>query len=106
MDEQTETATPKDEKHSINWGFIVWPVVILILYVLSSGPVMMMGAKGRIAPENKVVLMFYSPFGWAMDVTPLGKPMRIYYHLWAPKHFDKNGEVWWRAMSRRNNLIK
>ncbi len=41
MDEQPAIAAPK-EKHSINWGWIVWPVVILILYILSYGPVEMM----------------------------------------------------------------
>ena len=93
MEKPAETTSPKEKHSTFLPGFIVWPVVILLLYVLSSGPVMMMVAKRRISPDNKFMLMVYSPLGWAMEETPLDKPMKIYYHLWAPTLFDKNGDV-------------
>ena len=96
MDEQAETATPKDEKHSINWGaIIVWPFVILILYVLSWGPVVRLGDKGYISPNNKVIWKFYAPLDWASNNTPLQRPLGMYLHLWVPKYYDKNGRPHW-----------
>jgi hypothetical protein len=92
MDEQHATTTPKDEKHSINWGFILWPLVILALYVLSSGPVLMMDSKGRLSYYNKLVWRIYAPLEWAYFRTPLHKPLGMYLHLWVPKDFGKNGE--------------
>jgi hypothetical protein len=93
MDEQPKTTTPKDEKHSINWGaLILWPVVIVIIYVLSYGPVMMMGAKGRISPYNKLVWKFYAPLDWAYMKTPLHRPLGMYLYLWDPVDFSKNGD--------------
>jgi hypothetical protein len=91
MPEKPETTTPDDEKHSFNWGFIVWPVVILFLYVLSWGPVMMMKEKGRISSSDGFVWNFYAPLAWAYFGAPLHKPLGLYLHLWVPKYFDKDG---------------
>jgi hypothetical protein len=93
MAEQPATITPKDEKHSAFLpGLIVWPVVILLLYVLSSGPVMMMAVKGRIDPQNKFFMIFYSPIGWAYNKTSLHKPLGMYMHFWAPQILNKKGD--------------
>jgi hypothetical protein len=92
MEKPAETTTPK-EKRSINWGaLILWPVVILILYVLSWGPVIMMIEKGHISSTNEFLRMFYRPLGWAYAETPLHKPLGMYFHLWAPQYFDKKGD--------------
>ncbi len=93
MPDKPETTTPKDEKHSINWGAIVlWPVVILILYALSVGPVLMMHEKGRAPQNSRFLANLYGPLIWAYMVTPLHKPLGMYFHLWAPKAFNKNGD--------------
>ncbi len=92
MDEQPATITPKEEKHSINWGWIVWPCVILILYVLSSGPLIMLSQKELIPQDNGFLTKFYSPLRWAYNETPMHKPLGMYFHLWAPKFIDKNGD--------------
>ena len=93
MAEQPATITPDEDKHSINWGaLILWPFVILILYVLSSGPFSMMMDKSASSRSNQIARKFYAPLGWAYDETPLHKPLGMYMHLWAPEFFDKNGE--------------
>jgi hypothetical protein len=93
MEKPAETTTPKEAKHSINWGaLILWPIVILILYVLSSGPVSMIMEKSASSRSNQLARKFYAPLGWAYDNTPLHKPLGMYAHLWAPEFFDKNGD--------------
>lgn len=93
MEKPAETTTPAEEKHSIPWtGFIVWPFVILILYVLSIGPVAIMSDKGLISHNNEFIWKFYKPLGWAYLNTPLHRPLGMYLHLWVPKHFDKHGD--------------
>jgi hypothetical protein len=90
--EKPATTTPKNEKHSFNWGaLILWPVVIVLFYVLSAGPVAMMQEKGFISPGNEFFNKFYEPFIWAYEDTPLHKPLGLYLHLWVPDIFDKNG---------------
>jgi hypothetical protein len=34
---------------------------------------------------------FYTPIEWAYAFTPLRKPLGMYFHLWVPEVFDKNG---------------
>jgi hypothetical protein len=113
MEKPAETATPGPVapttagvgKHSIYWGFIVWPVAILLLYVLSFGPVMRFGSLMllTVTRNNKscfytsprrdgFLARFYAPLGWAYNETPLHKPLGMYMHLWIPGAFDKNGE--------------
>jgi hypothetical protein len=98
MDAQPETTTPIEEKHSFNWqAFILWPFLILVLYVLSLGPVEMMTARGIISSApgdsvNELLYGFYTPLRWAYGHKPLHKPLGMYLHLWAPRLFDKNGD--------------
>jgi hypothetical protein len=92
MDEQPATTAPADAKHSIPWGFIVWPLVIPMLYVLSWGPGMMMYHNGRITSHNQFAWKFYAPCFWAYSETPLHKPLGMYLHLWVPQDYDKTGE--------------
>ena len=94
-----ETTAPDEEKHSINWGaLILWPVVILILYVLIIGPVMMMMDKSAGSRSNQLARKFYAPLGWAYDNTPLHKPLGMYLHLWVPEIFNKNGNLGYEAV--------
>jgi hypothetical protein len=91
METPADTTTPK-EKRFINWGaLILWPVVIVILYVLSFGPVVMMIRTGKI-PAESVIPSFYKPMFWAYMKTPLHKPLGLYFHWWDPFHFDKKGD--------------
>ena len=96
MKKPEESTTPSEDKHSINWGaLILWPFLILILYVLSIGPVWMLMAKGNLSTTGKSLDKFYRPLQWAYQKTPfhrpLGKCTRL--HLWAPTMFDKKGEL-------------
>lgn len=87
-----EGSTPNKEKHSFSWtGFVVWSFVVLVLYVLSVGPVMMMFDKGRISPKYEFLEKFYLPLEWAYENTLFHKPFGMYLHLWS-KRFDKNGD--------------
>jgi hypothetical protein len=93
VEKPTETTQPIKDKHYFPWtGFIVWPIVILLLYVLSGGPVMMMRDNGRIRRDNRVVWKFYRPLTWAYNKTLLHKPLGMYFHLWDPNDYDKNGD--------------
>jgi len=71
------------------WGFVLWPVVALLFYVLSSGPALLAADKGVISWR---VLDVYSPLGPAYQRTTYGKPIRMYLRLWVPEAFDKNGD--------------
>jgi len=93
MGEQSETTTLSEAKHSFNWGFVVWPVLIFTLYALSYGPVERMQEKVKGAWYLQFSAGRYAPLGWVYRKTPLHKPMGMYYHLWLPKYFDAKGEL-------------
>lgn len=94
MDARPEITTPIGEKHAFSWrAFILWPFVILLLYVLSWGPVLMMWEKNRTSPEVFFVLKFYSPVDWFYRETPLHTPLGMYLHLWVPAWYDKKGDT-------------
>jgi uncharacterized membrane protein YhaH (DUF805 family) len=68
------------------WVCLCWLAVILVPYVLSSGPVAMMEANRRIiygSPMHTLLSIVYFPLWWAYIHTPLGKPLGMYWHLWA-----------------------
>jgi len=84
---------PIEEKFSFNWRlFILWPVMILLLYVLSNGPIQLMREKGSIQADNKLVLDFYRPLDWAHDYTSLHRLLGMYFHWWVPDWYDKDGD--------------
>jgi hypothetical protein len=93
MEAPPETKTPVGTKRSSGWWLlIVWPLVILLLYVLSFGPVFLLFSKGSLSPRNKFIFNLYHPLFWAHARTPLRKPLGMYLHLWVPQIFDKNGD--------------
>ncbi len=93
MEKPAETTAAKDEKRSAFLpGFIVWPVVILLLYVLSIGPIWMLVVKKRIPPFNEFMDTLYAPIEWAYGQAPLHKPLGMYFHLWVPTIVDKDGD--------------
>jgi hypothetical protein len=91
MDAQPETAALTEEKKTINWwAFLFWPFVILLLYVLSEGPVLMMVHQRKV-PPTRFVVWFYDPIRWAYGEPPFHKALGCYFHLWAPNKFDEHG---------------
>jgi hypothetical protein len=94
MEAPPETKTPARTKRSFFWiYFVLTPVMVLVLYVLSAGPVFLMVHKGSISPGNGFVYGLYAPFGWVYANTPLQKPLGVYMHLWVPDWFEGNGEM-------------
>ena len=95
MDKQTQPAEPTAEaKRSRGFsGYVVWGLVIVAVYVLSLGPVRLMGVKGMYSPSTRrIVSHFYAPWTWAYNHTPLHKPLGMYLHLWCPDIYDQSGE--------------
>ena len=87
-----ETAQPPPEpeaKHSRGLGsYVLWAFVALMVYVLSSGPVMKLAA-GPSAMEIIYYPLYYAYF----MISPLHKPLGLYWHLWLPGAYDKEGEI-------------
>ena len=88
MEEQVGTAA--EEKRSGGFGrFVLWAGVIVLLYVLSLGPVCLICNKRNF---DSPLLIVYDPLELVYEDTPLHKPLGIYLHWWYPAGFDKNGE--------------
>ncbi|MDB6121164.1 MAG: hypothetical protein JWQ71_157 [Pedosphaera sp.] len=87
MEEPTERKSTA-KRFSV-WPFIVWPAMILFLYILNFGPVILMAHKHLLnAKVADVLEIFYAPLIWAHEKTPLCKPLEVYVDLWV-KDFDK-----------------
>jgi hypothetical protein len=92
MERPAETTTPDKTKHSINLGaLILWPVVFLLFYALSFGPVVRMWDNTPFDSPNPIMFKFYSPVEWTYENTALHTPLGMYLHLWDPAMYDKNG---------------
>ena len=90
MEEPAETR--EEAKHSRGFGmYALWAGVVLVLYVLSVGPVAKFEIGARSPSLNIVLGYLYLPLFWAYENTPLHKPLGMYFRLWAPQEFDKNG---------------
>ena len=87
----TRDETTTEEKSSRSyWGFVLWPLVIFVLYVLSAGPVSLAVYKGGI---SGYVLAVYRPLEILLPATPLKNPFGKYIFLWSPEAFDR----YWRS---------
>ena len=85
----TRHATASEEKSSRSyWGFVLWPVAVIVFYVLSLGPALLAADKRAI---NRERLHVYSPLVPILRTRALGKPFGMYLHLWVPEDFDKGG---------------
>jgi len=85
---------PTEAGHSIHWGALIfWPSVIIILYVSSIGPALLMYDKGyfRSPTSEKFLCVFYQPLEWAHTATIFEKPLNIYTD-------------WWEAKSRKRDI--
>lgn len=80
-------------KHSRGWEvLVVWPALAFLVYVLSSGPVVRWDKPLSTSRTWPLIEAFYRPIAWAYTSTPLHKPLGMYFHLWDPTVFGKDGE--------------
>jgi hypothetical protein len=87
----TNDKTMAEDKGSRSyWGFILWPLLVVMLYVLSSGPALLLNEK-RILTDK--VFVIYWPLEWAYFHTPLKMPFGMYWHLWRPELYRRNGTM-------------
>jgi hypothetical protein len=95
MSSNTQPAPETDEKKSRGLGgFVLWGLVVVMVYVLSSGPVLRFTGV-FVGPSRSpiVAIYFYYPLWWTYRWTPLRTPLGMYWHIWRPKLFDKNGDM-------------
>jgi hypothetical protein len=86
------TAEPKRSRGLAS--YVVWGFGIVVLYLLSMGPVDLMGAKGMLGSTAYRILYYvYLPWEWAYLRTPLHKPLGMYMHLWTPEAYDRTGTL-------------
>ena len=80
----TRDATASEEKSSRSyWGFVLWPVAVIVFYVLSVGPVWCLHENDLIGMK---VSNLWAPVWRAVDGTPLQKPV-VGYVLWWKERF-------------------
>ena len=86
----TRDATASEEKSARSyWGLVYWPVAFVVLYVLSTGPVMLAVTKGW---ASKKTIVAYAPLEGIIQNTWLERPMHIYLHFWVPGMYDIHGD--------------
>lgn len=74
-----------ERKHSPSfWGFFLWPAVVLMLYVLSVGPVRkVLDRPAATQLEWTLARAFYIPLVWVHDnVPPFGTAVEVYLGWW------------------------
>ena len=87
----TPDETTSEEKSSRSyWGFVLWPLAVIVLYVLSAGPVMRAYMNDTVGDG---VFVVYSPLLSVCDRTPVKKALGLYMHLWCPDRYDKHGDM-------------
>jgi hypothetical protein len=102
--EMADAAQPTaDEKKSRGLGsYVLWAFVAVMVYVLSSGPVI--GFYGRqnwyrgqfisINPGGSLSWRhIYAPLEAAYNRTLLHRPLGMYWHLWCPDVWNKDGDI-------------
>ncbi len=98
MSVELEEGTESRSWAAATW--LIWVAGGLLVYALSSGPVLWLVARGHIRPGyplggavNRLVLVIYQPLASTYHQTLLHKPIGLYYHLWAPSLVDSNGNT-------------
>ena len=69
---------------------------MVVLYVLGTGPVIMMEDRKMIpggGVVEKALEILYYPIEWLAEETPLEKPFGLYWHFWAPTLYDLKGNL-------------
>jgi hypothetical protein len=88
MEMPPDSATSEEKGGRGYWGSVIWPVVVVMVYVLSAGPAAYAMRKRALASW---VAHVYDPLGLVLNGTGLMRPFRMYLHLWVPDVYDKNG---------------
>jgi hypothetical protein len=96
MDEPNQPAEPTTEAKRSRGiaGYVVWGFGIVVVYLLSAGPIAKADEKRMFSPSMREVVFsyVYAPWTWAYVHTPLRKPLGMYLHVWVPSQFDRQGE--------------
>lgn len=77
----------------LRWGWLYWPFVVVGVYILSSGPYLMWEyerATRSGTPPYRPLFLCYKPI-MSIGMGPMGKPLRIYWHVWVAGVFDSRG---------------
>ena len=112
MSETTQRARETDEKKSRGLRrYVVWALVAVLVYVLSSGPVVMLmdqrqtkkfqksGGPIKMTLLDNVVGFIYTPIEWLYNTDTFHKPLGKYWHLWTPRYNDE-GDVEYGPLKR------
>ena len=94
MDDEADNE-PKPSSRGMSWGWLWWLGLALVLYILSTGPIIMMIDRKIILPSSaamQVIDIVYRPIDWATQTPVLAKPLGRYWHLWAPTLYDSKGK--------------
>src|SRR4051794_41097410 len=77
--EEFNDAAPAGKRSGGSSMFIVGLMGMLVIYVLSVGPFVMLGRSGHLTNRwLEVAGTFYVPIEWAYEKTPLRKPLGLY----------------------------
>lgn len=64
-------------------GCLITLLQLLLVYLLSHGPVLALYSSARIqGPVPNALTVFYQPLRWLYEHTPLGTPMTTYDDWW------------------------
>ena len=89
--EMAADATATEEKSSRSyWGFVLWPVAIIVLYVLSVGPVRTAVADKLLPVETLVI---YKPLMFVVKRTNLTSTLERYLNVWGTSVLSKDGQT-------------
>ena len=62
---------PSDSHRRGGWsGYVLWPLLLLVLYLLSIGPVAKYYHDRKVNTPPRAVFAFYSPITWAYTSVP------------------------------------
>ena len=84
----SETTTEEKSSRSY-WGFVLWPLAVIVLYVLSAGPALFLCDKNML--NYSFYAAVYGRLDSVVERTFLKRPFGMYLHLWSPELYRKDG---------------
>ena len=92
MAETAQAAPETDNKKSRGLGsYLVWAFVVVMVYVLSSGPALRYEVHHFGTRRQRTLESIYGPLRKVYFNTPLWKPLGMYWHRWVPEMYFSNG---------------
>jgi hypothetical protein len=70
------------EELSFGCGWLLWPLLVLVVYVLSIGPAAVVHSRVKNATVQNAIEVCYSPVVLLIERTPLSKPLSWWVELW------------------------